>query len=267
MSNITVTMDRMLRSNLVSQGALNLQTITGEAKVTEIQHSCHLLGVWATKKRESGSARKNVTVMGKNGNHISNMAAPRRSHTSAKANRKNMKNKQIDEGQYARLCNVETPEGEMCGNARFLAVGSTITTPSSKKVLLSILKDWLVPGVDWCDVMQNYDQPSHLAKFPYILDVDGHMIWRCRSGTQIVTLIRKLRRRGLISPYVGCGMDNQMILVRVAPGHITRPLIILKNWIPYLMQPRLQSEGQWIFNMSLATALSRGLVYVWKYKP
>ncbi len=131
----SITMDRVLRTYLQQQSRLVWRQIFGEAKASEIQQSCLLRGIWSTNKNQTAAARKGVTVISKNVNHLNNIAAARRSSTPAKQNRRRSGSKQVDENQIGRLCATETPEGEMCGNARFQAIGSTVSNASSSKVL------------------------------------------------------------------------------------------------------------------------------------
>lgn len=214
-------------------------------------------------------------------NYLNNIAAARRSSTAAKQNRRTSKSKQVDENQTGRLCTVETPEGEMCGNARFQAIGSTVSTASSSKVLQKMIKTFL-PAAELCDILFRYDQPDHYTiHYPFMVEIDGHLVWRCRSGTAVVNCIRQLRRKRLISAQVGCNLEENIVRVRTSPGRNLRLLLILKPWFRYLatiktqdaqgaqgaqahlafMSPLAQkTQGAFLYETSLNQALSLGLV-------
>ncbi len=69
--------------------------------------------------------------------------------------------------------------------------------------LVEKLVKTFLPANELVDILFQYDQPEHCSEhYPFMVDFDGHLLWRARSGTAVVNCIRQLRRKRLISWYV-----------------------------------------------------------------
>lgn len=252
--------DRLIRSAIQQRGVLNWRLLFNEQKNSELQQSCTTRGLWSVNKMLSGSARTGVTLALKNTCYLTYASSVRRANTANKANRRSMKAKQIDEGQFARLCCIETPEGEMCGNARFHTQGSTLSLPSSHKGLLAVLMRWY-PQSEWMWAASSFDL-NVVKNYPFMVNLDGRFVWRVKSGTDLVQTIRELRRSSFISPHVGVNLDGTMVQIRTSPGRNLRLMLIIKPWFEFLStidETAAQSHA-YLFKNHLKRALSDGYI-------
>ena len=241
--------DKSLRNSLKNQIPLNFKTIFLENKLSDMVASCLAKGTWQISKQAS-SSRTAVSLNLKTTNYWTYASSIRRANTPNKAHRRSMNAKQIDEAQYGRLCAVETPEGEMCGIARFLAMGASVSTPSSNKVLLYLLRK-CIPQSKWSWLSLVHDQirPAKnvgtglvgtglvgsglVGSMEYFVDLDGRFIWKTSDPKYIVQTIRSWRRKGLISPYVNCEIEDRFVKIRTTSGRNVRLLIVLSEWCKY----------------------------------
>lgn len=260
-----------LRKHLAQQVKINWAQIFNSAKMSDIQQSCVTRGIWAPVKHLNGAARSGVTLPLKTTCQATINASLRRCNTSHKQNRRSIAIKQLCESMWSRLCSVETPEGEQCGNARFLAMMSTFSLPSSSKALLGLMRLW-IPSDEWIDA--GVIDPEKVKEYPYLIDLDGELIWRCRDPTVILNKLRTWRRSGLASAHMGCGLDGSLLSIQTSPGRNIRLLFVLKNFVNWLVQmhenwmDRVKSaspasptvEEPAIYDMPLTKALSLGLI-------
>jgi DNA-directed RNA polymerase subunit B len=175
-----------------------------------------------------------------------------------------MKAKQIEEGQYGRLCCIETPEGEMCGNARFHAQGSTLSLASSHKGLLAVLMRF-VSTTEWIWAADSFRLKNH-EKFPYLVNLDGRFVWRVKSGTDLVSIVRELRRASLISSHTGVNLDDTIVYIRTSPGRSLRLLLILRPWFEFLQhlhanaKQTYHQKSRFLFEHHIKRLLTMGFV-------
>jgi DNA-directed RNA polymerase II subunit RPB2 len=237
--------DRALRSVLQSQLPFNWRQIFGEQKVSDQIACCLSKGSWSVNRYMTGSSRTGATLALKNTNYFGYASCVRRSNTPNKAHRRSINARQIAEDQIGRRCAVETPEGEMCGIASFQAVGSTLSVPSSNKVLLGLLRE-VVPKHLWTDAAKSCRSSPAPIKGPndYWMELDGGLQWRTteEGALYIVSAVRRLRRAGLISPHISVHIDSKAVLIGTAPGRNVRLLIVLSRWLQWMRSKHQQNN-------------------------
>jgi DNA-directed RNA polymerase II subunit RPB2 len=275
--------DRILRGVLASQLPLSFRQIFGEQKVSDQIACCLSKGTWSVNRYMTGSSRTGATLALKSTTYLSYISSVRRSNTANKAHRRSVNARQVDDQQYGRLCAIETPEGEMCGIARFQACGSTLSVSSSGKVLLGLLinsiprhlwttatprvapiKDMIVGGTP--TIPPNLLVSGMLVPvcgMDYWMDLDGKLEWRCslEGALTILKTIRKFRRTGILGPHVSVYMDRNVVTVRTLPGRNVRLLIVLEAWMKWMASKR-QGPGskvqEWF--LPLPEALRMGIL-------
>jgi DNA-directed RNA polymerase II subunit RPB2 len=257
--------DRVLRSVLQSQLPFNWRTIFGEQKVSDQVACCLSKGSWSVNRYMTGSARTGATLALKTTNYFTYASSVRRSNTANKAHRRSINARQVAEDQIGRLCVVETPEGEMCGIARFQACGATISVASSSKVVMALLNEMMPPHL-WQDATSKQPIPEG---WDYWFDMDGGL-WK-RMGWEgakyLVQLLRKLRRTGMICPHVSVHIDGKFVIVCTAPGRNVRLLIVLVKWLEWMKKKHMandvelsESAGVKRWFLPLSEALHQGIL-------
>lgn len=258
--------DRALRSVLQSQLPFNWRQIFGEQKVSDQIACCLSKGSWSVNRYMTGSSRTGATLALKNTNYFGYASCVRRSNTPNKAHRRSINARQIAEDQIGRRCAVETPEGEMCGIASFQAVGSTLSVPSSNKVLLGLLRQ-VIPKHLWTEAAKSCSSASSSccsAESSYWMELDGALQWRTtkEGALHILREVRRLRRAGMVSPHISIHMDGLTVLIGTAPGRNVRLLIVLSKWLHWMKKKNGLTEDspvkQWF--LPLNEALREGIL-------
>lgn len=123
------------------------------------------------------------------------------------------------------ICPSDTPEGELCGLVKNLALLTYITTDQPKN---KILKLAILLGMEDIGLVNGEDLYS---KENFIVFLNGQIIGIHRYPSKFTKEFRILRRKGIINEFVSIFQDNKRKCINIAAdyGRLTRPLIIVEN--------------------------------------
>lgn len=131
--------------------------------------------------------------------------------------------------QWGLVCPCDTPEGEACGLIKNLALMTHITTnvgPEDKKKLVEFCYDQA--GVENINLVS----AGISMNSNYLVYVDGLIIGLTCSPMRVVTTIRTLRRRRVLSEFVSVSYSgrNMDVYISTDGGRLCRPYIVLNDY-------------------------------------
>lgn len=195
-------------------------------------------GTWTPDKKSSGSSRKHASMRLNCYNCFGDISHTRRCNACNKAQRKSNASRQVADDQYAFRDPSDTPEGAMCGIVSSFACGTTLTTGSSVRVMMRImklaLKEKLQPIGDLCFDAKGNVKPPDESTNDYLVRLDGGFLWRTKDPKAVINFVRKLRQRGGCDAHMSCELEDRYLSIRLMAGRIVRPLLNLKNWFKFL---------------------------------
>eukprot|EP00924_Labyrinthula_sp_SR-Ha-C_P003337 maker-scaffold_15-snap-gene-6.43-mRNA-1 protein AED:0.17 eAED:0.17 QI:0/0/0/1/1/1/2/0/1255 len=173
--------------------------------------------------------RKGVTQQLNRMSYMSSLGHLTRIVSNFEKTRKVSGPRALQPSQWGLVCVADTPEGESCGLVKNLAWLAHVTINIDAKDLEVVKKLLFSLGT----------VPLLLGgREGYLVELDGVVLGRHLSPKTLVSKMRKLRRKGLINPYISLLADETKERVQVAcdGGRVTRPLIIVN---PKTQKPRL----------------------------
>jgi len=223
----------------------NIKSILRTDKLSDTMMSAIATGHWPT-------GVTGVTEILGRLNYLDNLSHLRRvknilTRTSAEAKRGKVEARDIHPTQWGRICPNETPEGELCGLTKHLALMAYVTAdikPSEKERLINetLPKIGLVRD------------PIRIGWSPYPnvpVFIDGMYIGHVKDPEKFVTEFREARRRAEIPWQVSIKYWDKYreIHINTDRGRILRPLIIVKDGKPALKPEHIEKlrKGEWKF--------------------
>ncbi|KEZ43820.1 DNA-directed RNA polymerase III subunit RPC2 [Scedosporium apiospermum] len=131
----------------------------------------------------------------------------------------------LQPSQWGMLCTSDTPEGEACGLVKNLALMTHITTNDDEEpVLEGIFMD---DDVDSLKTIGGQDLHDKV----HVIHLNGTPIATTKTPDTVTARLRRLRRKGAISPFVSVHTNSHYNAVHIATdeGRICRPYIIVTN--------------------------------------
>ena len=185
-------------------------------------------------------------------NYLDNLSHLRRvknilTRTSAEAKRGKVEARDLHPTQFGRICPNETPEGELCGLTKHLALMAYVTAdirPSEKDRMI----EEILPR------MGLNREPVKIGWSPYPnvpVFVDGMYVGHVKDPVKFVNDFREARRRGEIPWQVSIKYWEKYneVHINTDRGRILRPLIIVKDGKPALKKEHIEKlrKGEWKF--------------------
>lgn len=157
----------------------------------------------------------------------------------------------LQPSQWGMLCPSDTPEGEACGLVKNLALMTHVTTDvvdgdtRIARLLYSLgVLDAQLVGPDLLhdskripsnDNAKCHDQDEHEGKAPqqqqeqHLVFLNGLLIGVVRDPQKLASDFRRLRRAGLVEPFVSIAVNDVQCAVHVSAdnGRICRPLLVV----------------------------------------
>lgn len=159
--------------------------------------------------------------------------------------------------QWGRICPNETPEGELCGLTKQLALTAYVST-GLKKHEKELLKEKIL-----IKKLSLIPEPIKVGKnhWPNVpVFIDGLYVGYVEDPHDFVNKFRELRRRGEIhwSVSIKYWEKYDEIYINTDSGRILRPLIIVKNGKPAITKEAVEKirNGTWTFK----DLLTQGMV-------
>lgn len=131
----------------------------------------------------------------------------------------------LQPSQWGMLCPADTPEGELCGLVKNLALMTHITTDDEEEPIRRVA---YALGVEDAALVTGAEM--HKAG-TYLVFLNGLILGITRTAARFVRQFRVLRRSGRVPAFVSIFIDEHHKTVNISAdnGRICRPLIIVEN--------------------------------------
>lgn len=187
-------------------------------------------GNWGEQKKAM-SARAGVSQVLNRYTYSSTLSHLRRTNTPIGRDGKIAKPRQLHNTHWGLVCPAETPEGQACGLVKNLSLMTCISVGTALDPILYFLEEWgMEPLEDYV--------PSALPDCTRVF-VNGVWVGTHREPAQLVETMRRLRRKGDVSPEVLIIRDirEKEFKIFTDAGRVYRPLFIVDD------DPELDTKG------------------------
>jgi len=192
-----------------------------------------------------GRGRVGITQLLDRTNHLSTLSHLRRLQSPLSRSQPNFEARDLHPTHWGRLCPNETPEGSNCGLVNNLALSASISVSASSDKVKQLFYRLGVISI------QDADEETRLNGTKVF--VDGCLIGYSASPQELVTELRKRRRKGEVAQEVNVAYfskiygEREEIYVNCDEGRVRRPLIIVENGVPKLQLEHIEKirSGEW----------------------
>ncbi|KAJ1962251.1 DNA-directed RNA polymerase III complex subunit Rpc2 [Dipsacomyces acuminosporus] len=131
----------------------------------------------------------------------------------------------LQPSQWGMLCPADTPEGELCGLVKNLALMTHITTDDEEEPIRRVAFALGVEDIALVTGAELHSSGTH------VVFLNGLILGITRAALKFVRQFRMLRRSGKIPAFVSVYIDDhrQSVNISADNGRICRPLIIVEK--------------------------------------
>ncbi len=195
-----------------------------------------------------GRGKVGITQLLDRTNLTSTYSHLRRLQSPLSRSQPNFEARDLHATHWGRLCPNETPEGANCGLVKNLALSASISIGvDSERVKHELYKRGVVPLSEAGESLK-----INGAK----VFVNGVPVGYHENPERLVSELRRARRRGEISPEINVAYFSEVygvkreVYVNCDEGRIRRPLIIVENGVPKLLEEHIEkiASKEWVWS-------------------
>ncbi|KAK7555632.1 hypothetical protein IWX49DRAFT_53285 [Phyllosticta citricarpa] len=192
-------------------------------------------GNWGDQKK-AASSKAGVSQVLNRYTYSSTLSHLRRTNTPIGRDGKLAKPRQLHNTHWGLVCPAETPEGQACGLVKNLSLMCNVTVGSDVTPITDFMTQRNM------ELLEEYDPnvSPHATK----IFVNGVWVGVHRDATQLVSLVKGLRRDGTVSPEMSLIRDvrDREFKIFTDAGRVTRPLFIIDD------DPNSPNKGNLVLN-------------------
>ena len=187
--------------------------------------------VTGVEQKKAMSARAGVSQVLNRYTYSSTLSHLRRTNTPIGRDGKIAKPRQLHNTHWGLVCPAETPRVKRCGLVKNLSLMSCISVGTASEPILYFLEEWGMEPLDYV--------PSNSPDCTRVF-VNGVWVGTHREPAQLVDTMRRLRRKGDISPEVSIIRDirEREFKIFTDAGRVYRPLFIVDD------DPESETKGR-----------------------
>jgi len=154
--------------------------------------------------------------------------------------------------QWGRICPFESPEGQNIGLVKNLALMASVSVGVPESTVEPILRNLSVISIDKIIEEAKKKGPEAFLSWSRVY-LNGKLIGYHPDGARLANDLRRLRRRGEISPEVNVAhivtKHTNEVFVNTDPGRIRRLLFVVEDGELKLKPEHIRKlkEGKWTF--------------------
>jgi DNA-directed RNA polymerase II subunit RPB2 len=168
------------------------------------------------------SAKAGVSQVLNRYTYASTLSHLRRCNTPLGREGKIAKPRQLHNTHWGMVCPAETPEGQACGLVKNLSLMACISVGSTSGTIVDFLEEW---------GLESLEENAHSSTLTTKVFVNGGWVGIHRDPTNLITTLKKLRRKDDVHPEVSIVRDirERELRIYTDPGRVCRPLFVVED--------------------------------------